>query len=366
MKAYISTIKTSVPEYRSAQSDIAEYMINHLGLEGNDEKGLRVLYRASGIQTRYSVLPDFTRERKPVFFVNGSGNVNPSVSPRMLLYQKESIRLAHQALSSALKSINFDPEEITHLITVSCTGMYAPGLDIDLIQQTGLKTSVQRTSINFMGCYAAFNALKSANYIVSSTPEAKVAVVCVELCSIHFQEKTDEDTLLANALFGDGAAAAIITSGGYGDRELQIQKYFSDLALQGKEEMTWNIGDLGFEMRLSGNVPDVIREGIHDLTHRLLDLMEISLDQIDFFAIHPGGKKILEVIEAELNLNKEKNRPAREILRTYGNMSSPTILFVLAHIMQDLTDSDDGKNVLSFAFGPGLTMESMVLKTHIN
>ena len=366
MTSYISTIKTAVPQYRSEQADIADYMVNHLGLTGSDEKGLRVLYRASGIKTRYSVLPDFTKDQTPKFFVNGSGNINPSVSPRMEIYQRKSIELAKESLLSALKSIEMTRDQITHLVTVSCTGMYAPGLDIDLIEQIGLNTSVQRTSINFMGCYAAFNALKAANYIVKSDPFAKVAVVCVELCSIHFQEKRDDDTLLANALFGDGAAAAIITSGGHAARELELVQQYSDLALNGKKEMTWNIGDLGFEMKLSGNVPEVIREGIHALTRRLLAMMGISQEEIGFYAIHPGGKKILEAIESELGLSKEDNYHAREVLKTHGNMSSPTILFVLKSILESLSKEDNDKNILSFAFGPGLTMESMILKTHVN
>jgi predicted naringenin-chalcone synthase len=340
-------------------------MIQHLELEGKEETKLRILYRASGIKTRYSVLPDFSGASETSFFVNGVGKINPSVSPRMQVYREQSIKLAGCALEKAINETHLISKDITHLITVSCTGMYAPGLDIDLIQKLGFATSVQRTQINFMGCYAAFNALKAANHIVESHPEAKVAVVCVELCSIHFQEKKDEDTLLANALFGDGAAAAIITSGGCSAKELEIKKYYSDLALQGKEEMTWNIGDLGFEMKLSGNVPGVIREGIDELAHRLLKMVNLSIRDIDFFAIHPGGKKILEVIEEKLQLTREDNRFARQVLQTYGNMSSPTILFVMKNILDHISQEDDQKNILSFAFGPGLTMESMVLKTHI-
>lgn len=362
MSAFISTIKTAVPEYVSDQSDIADYMIRQLGLKDTRERELKILYRASGIRSRYSVLPDFNIGRQPSLFVNGS---EPSVAPRMEIYRKNSLSLASEALGKAIDGIRLEAKDLTHLITVSCTGMYAPGLDIDLIEKLGLNTSVQRTSINFMGCYAAFNALKTAQYIVRSNPEAKVGVVCVELCSIHFSEKTDEDSLLSNALFGDGAAAAILTSGGFSDKELEIRDYHSDLALQGKEEMTWNIGDLGFEMKLSGTVPDVIRAGIETLTQQLLDKLAMSIDDIDFFAIHPGGKRILDVIEEKLKLNSEMNSAAREVLRQYGNMSSPTILFVIQSIVEKMTSEDHGKNMLSFAFGPGLTMESMILKTHI-
>ena len=213
-----------------------------------------------------------------------------------------------------------------------------------------------------MGCYAAFNAIKSGKYIVVAQPDAKVLIVCVELCTIHYQDKTDPDTLLANALFGDGAAAVVMTSGGFADVELAIKQHYSDLSLTAKSEMTWKIGDLGFDMKLSGLVPDAIKEGIRQLTNNLLEHLPINYTEIDFFAIHPGGKRIIEVIEEELHLSQENNNPAREVLKTYGNMSSPTILFVLRQILQGLSDNADGKNILCFAFGPGLTMESMLLE----
>jgi predicted naringenin-chalcone synthase len=188
----------------------------------------------------------------------------------------------------------------------------------------------------------------------------------VELCTIHYQDKTDPDTLLANALFGDGAAAVVMTSGGLAPLELEITQHYADLSLPSKTEMTWNIGDHGFDMKLSGLVPEVIKKGIKQLTHNLLEHLPIDHSEIDFFAIHPGGKRIIEVIEQELDLSPEDNRPAREILRSFGNMSSPTILFVLNYILRDLSADDDDKSVLCFAFGPGLTMESMLLKIRSN
>ncbi|GAB4232716.1 MAG: type III polyketide synthase [Ekhidna sp.] len=364
MAAFIHAIETSIPSFVASQDEIADFMVRHLELDRRAERKLRVLYRASGIQKRYSVLEDFSKNLNGKSFFKEDAKF-PSAKPRMVLYQQHAIGLAKDAALAAVKSSNARLEDITHLICVSCTGMYAPGLDIELIEHLGLKTSTQRTSINFMGCYASFNALKVASNIIHSNPDANVLVVCVELCSIHLQDKTDDENLLANAIFGDGAAAVVINAVP-GSRTLELSHFYSDLALQGKSEMGWYIGDYGFEMRLSSTVPDVIKEGIGELTQRLLSQIDLDLDAVDFFAIHPGGKRILEVIEEKLNISRENNYAAHEVLRSYGNMSSPTVLFVMKKIFDDLHAEDDGKHMLSFAFGPGLTMESAVLKTHIH
>jgi prepilin-type processing-associated H-X9-DG protein len=240
--------------------------------------------------------------------------------------------------------------------------MYAPGLDIELIKALDLPTNTQRLCINFMGCYAAFNGLKQADIICQSDPKAKVLVVCTELCSIHFQKHNSEDNLLANALFADGSAALLVESSPRKGLNLKPVSFYSDLAPEGDQDMAWTVGDLGFEMRLSAYVPDVIQRGIKMLAHSLLDQISNSLSDITYYAIHPGGKKILEVIEKELELTKEQNRSSYEVLRHYGNMSSPTVLFVLNDICKNLNGVDDKKKILSFAFGPGLTMESMVLE----
>ncbi len=364
MPAYINNIGTALPPNLTDQSQIADFMVNHLRLNKREEKKLRVLYRASGIKQRYSVLRDFSENLNGQSFFK-ENTAFPSAKPRMLIYQDHAIRLAKKASMHALEASGFDNEEISHLIAVSCTGMYAPGLDIELVDKLGLNTSTERTSINFMGCYAAFNAMKVAQNIIKANSEAKVLIICVELCSIHLQDKTDDENLLANAIFGDGAAALIVSSKPSGN-SLEIKDFYSDLALDARDEMGWYIGDHGFEMHLSSKVPDVIKEGIGELTNRLLQKIKLKISDIDFFAIHPGGKRILDVIEEKLQITKEQNSNAREILRTHGNMSSPTVLFVIKSIMDDLSPQDDQKHLLSFAFGPGLTLESAVLKTHIH
>lgn len=362
MSSYIQSIGTSLPPYVTDQSRIADFMVRHLRMDEQEEKALRVLYRASGIQKRYSVLEDFGKHLNGQSFFKEDASF-PTAKPRMAVYQQHAIGLAAQACTRAMDPVATLPQEITHLITISCTGMYAPGLDIELIERLDFPTHVKRTSINFMGCYASFNGLKMADQIVQSDPEAKVLMVSVELCSIHLQEKKDDENLLANCIFGDGSAAVLITSEA-NPGTLHLSSFYSDLALGGKDEMGWYIGDYGFEMRLSPKVPDVIKAGIGALTNRLLDRIRLSIDDIDFYAIHPGGKRILEVIEEKLGISKEANKPARDALKAYGNMSSPTVLFVIKSIMDQLGSEDHGKHLLSFAFGPGLTLESAVLKVN--
>jgi len=247
-------------------------------------------------------------------------------------------------------------KEITHLVVVSCTGLYAPGLDIDLIKALGLRPDIQRTCINFMGCYAAFNALKLANSFCGNQADAKVLIICTELCSLHFQNANTQDNLLANALFGDGSASLIVEGKPGKGLNLKPEIFHCDLLTDGEEHMAWTVGDLGFEMRLSSYVPDIIRGGIRALTAKLLNGIDVN-----YFAIHPGGKRILEVIEKELGISHNQNAHAYNVLKNYGNMSSATVIFVLEELCKNLNGVDHNKKILSFAFGPGLTMESMLL-----
>ena len=364
MPSYISSIGVAVPENRINQDTIGAFMDRHLPVSSDEKQKLKVLYRASGIKHRHSVIADYAQTPEAYSFYPKNETLEPfpDVNKRMQLYELAAPDLAANAVKNCLEKVQLSASLITHIITVSCTGMYAPGLDIDLIQKLGLRTDVVRASVNFMGCYAAFNGLKVAAEITKSEPSAKVLVVCVELCSIHFQNTSDEDNLLSSALFADGAAAVLVTGQKTKNLSLELASFYSDLDLEAREEMSWKIGTLGFLMKLSPQVPEHIRSGIKKLTDRLLSQINVRKDQIDLYAIHPGGKRILEVIEEELGLSKMDNLPAYEILKNYGNMSSPTVLFVIKQIMDQLNNADKGKKILSFAFGPGLTLESMLLK----
>ncbi len=280
-------------------------------------------------------------------------------------YREEALPLSVKAIESCLQSQNaIEKSEITHLVLVSCTGMYAPGLDIDIIETLGLKNTVERTCITFMGCYAAINGIKTADYIARAEAGAVVLVVCVELCTIHFQKSMERDHLVSNSLFGDGAAGLLITSEKPPGISFAINSFHCAIAGDGKNDMAWNIGDQGFEMTLSSYVPKFIKGGIKELTSSLLKKANINLGNIDFFAIHPGGRRILEVCQEELGITAEDNRFSFEVLREYGNMSSATVLFVVNQILNQLTVKDDRKRILCVAFGPGLTMESALLSVN--
>lgn len=362
--SFITSIGTANPQYKFNQSELADFMVRSMQLSPEDERKLRAVFRMSGIDTRYSVMDDFGKKGDFNFFNSSQSHQTlPSTRQRLELFRNHSLQLSKTAIENCLQSYpDFDLRSITHLIVVSCTGMYAPGLDIDLVHALGLRSTVERTCINFMGCYAAFNAIKLANTFCASNANAKVLIVCTELCSIHFQREPTDDNFLANALFGDGSAALLVEATPRNGLNLKPVAFHCDLATEGEEDMSWTIGDLGFEMRLSAYVPEVIKNGISKLTASLLERMAYRISDISYFAIHPGGKKILEVIEEKLDLTKVNSQASYAVLKNYGNMSSPTVLFVLNEIANNLNGVDDGKRIMSFAFGPGLTLESMILE----
>lgn len=358
--AYINTISTSNPQTAIPQTTIAGFMQKAMRLNEDDSRKLKAVFRMSGIKKRHTVIEDYKHsdDKNWSFYpIASESAVQPDTEKRMRLFQKYAMPLAEDAINPILKSHKAD--SFTHLITVSCTGMFAPGLDIQLIKKLGLSSSIERTSIQFMGCFAAFNALKSAYHICRSEPDAKVLILCLELCTIHFQAEFNEDNLLANTLFGDGAAAVVVSNDGEG-APYAIEGFQSVVDDNSEQEMAWNIGNLGFEMKLTSYVPDVIEKNIARLSEKLMHKFQLLLSDIDHYAIHPGGKRILQAVENGLKLPKSINDIANGVLENFGNMSSPTVLFVLDELGRRIGPD---KKVLSFAFGPGLTMESMLLKS---
>ncbi len=359
MSAYITAIGTANPKYKISQKEVLSFMQRAHGLNHEEAKQLEVLYRATGIVSRYSVIEDYKKNKGFTFYPNNASlSPFPSTKIRGDVYKKEVVQLSKNAITNAMGKA-YDYTQISHLITVTCTGMYAPGLDIELVRELGLKHTIERTAINFMGCYAAFNAIKAARNICGANPQAQVLIVCTELCSIHFQKEKTDDNLLANALFGDGSAAVVVSNEPTHGINLSLDHFLCDLLPNGSEEMAWEVGDLGFEMKLSSYVPDVIHEGVGKLINSIKELLGDTAPK--HYAIHPGGKKILNVLENALAIDKTENAAAHEVLKRFGNMSSPTILFVLKHILTSLNATNAGDKILSFAFGPGLTLESMVL-----
>jgi alpha-pyrone synthase len=370
MTAQIISIGTAVPDNKISQEQLYHFM--NAGLNGSRAEKLKLkkIYRSSEIAYRHTILDDFAKNKGEYSFFSNEDHMEPapSVSKRMDYFEKNALQLCNKAVMNCLDGVPaFNKKEITHIITFSCTGMYAPGLDIELLQLLELSLSVERTSINFMGCYAAFNAIKGAYHIVRSRPEAKVLLVGVELCSLHYHNSGESDQMIANAIFGDGAAAVLVENAKnkYEHSKaprLEIKNFYSEFLPSAKKEMAWTIGDYGFNLKLGSDVPEMIGQELYALIRKLFINANVKKEDISYYAIHPGGVKILKACEDALGITKEKNNFSYGILNEYGNMSSVTVLFVLQKYMETLSSEDAGKNILSCAFGPGLTMESMILQ----
>lgn len=341
-------------------------MTKAMDLDAAGERRLRALYRSTRIRHRHSVLADYGCDPGDYTFYPNTPDLEPfpTVQQRMVAYRQHAVGLAEESLRDCLKNRNILPKEITHLITVSCTGMYAPGPDIELLPKLGLASTVHRIAVNFMGCYGAFNGLKTATALVRADPSAKVLMVCVELCTLHFQKKNEEDHLLANALFSDGAAAVLLEGSNDGqppENAIEVIDFACDVLPEGKDDMAWHIHDFGFEMKLTSRVPEVLKTGLPAILTRLTHAHGIMPDDVNLYAIHPGGRRILEVVEMALGLTNEDNAAAYAVLSEYGNMSSATVLFVIQRLWK-LNRQSAGAWIFASAFGPGLTAETALLK----
>jgi alpha-pyrone synthase len=355
--SFITSISLAVPDNAFNQSAIADFM-ERVALDEEQRRKIRTVFRASGIKTRHSVLADYGQRNGFQFYPDNTLlEPFPGTAQRMRAYQEHAVPLSVQAAQQALRDGNLSAQTVTHLITVSCTGMYAPGLDVDLIKRLPLPSTVQRICINFMGCFAAISALKTADTICQADAKATVLIVCTELCSLHFQKNFTDDNILANALFADGSAALLV-QGQAQQPLLSIQGFYSNVVHTGADAMAWGIGDFGFEMRLSTYVPDILSQGIQTLVD---GLTKQAQQPIDHFAIHPGGKKIIDVVGESLRISKEQLESSYTVLRDYGNMSSPSVLFVLQRLLTT-TNVQPMQTIMGMAFGPGLTMESFLLK----
>jgi len=310
------------------------------------EKVYERMAARSGIDHRWSVLDEQDAKLHQGEGLYGDDDAPPSTAARMELYAKHAPELA-------LKAVGRLPElgDITHLVVASCTGFVAPGIDQILARRLGLGAHVERVLIGFMGCYAAVTSLRTARHIVRSQPDARVLVVTVELSSLHHQSYEQIEPLMAVSQFGDGAAAALVTGAGAG---LALGDPLSVELEQSDELIRWHIGDTGFEMHLSGEVPGRIRAALQDEALRARITEGRDVGAIEAWAVHAGGRSILDAVECGLGLGEEALRHSREVLRTCGNMSSSTLMFVLERVMQERPASG-----VALAFGPGLAMEGL-------
>ena len=332
-----------------------------------ENRKLRYLYHHCGIDYRYSVISDYSRPIQEWKFYPQTENLEPfpSLERRMSWFNRYAAPLSVDAIRSCIDG-KIPESAITHLITVSCTGMSAPGLDLQIMELMDLPKTIYRTSINFMGCYAAIHALKLADAICKSEGDAKVLIVCTELCTLHFQREATSDNISSSLLFGDGSAAALITSGKEKRKGFQISDFYSEVVTKGKKDMAWELSSSGFLMTLSGYVPELIEEDFDALVERALNKASVKKENIRHWCVHPGGKRILEAIYKSLGLKAEDLNASYQVLRQFGNMSSSTILFVLKNMMEEIRHRKPEKPELALAaaFGPGLTMETFVASYH--
>jgi predicted naringenin-chalcone synthase len=359
----IISIGTAVPQYCATQNRILDFMQDAY-TEKEASRKLNILFSRSGIGTRYSSLPDFMEIGNERRLFHRDREL-PGLEERLNVFKENALPLAIMAIQNSIEKLETTIADfkITHLITVSCTGLYAPGIDTELITILGLPRDIFRTGVNFIGCNAAFHALKIADLIARAQEDARVLVVCVELCTLHFQPKNNNDNLLSNTIFGDGSAAAIITSDSFatdhGYKGLAIDGFYSVLFDNAKELMSWDITPVNFEMVLDTELPDFIGSVTIDIVKKAGEILHFIPEEISKWAIHPGGKKILDIFKKNMQLTNENMRFSYEVLNEYGNMSSPTVLFVINEILK--AQPDQGENIFSVGFGPGITIDSALL-----
>jgi predicted naringenin-chalcone synthase len=368
MNCVIRGLGTALP--RQAISQAAAAAVAQIVCCRTEEQAalLPNLYRHTGIATRHMVfgenvvqdlLHGTADSRCPFLPAETNGEYGPTTQVRMERYRDEALPLAIAAASEALRQSGLAAGAISHLVTVSCTGFAAPGVDVGLIWKLGLAPTVQRVHVGFMGCHGAINGLRVAQGFTDSDPRACVLLCAVELCSLHYFYGWDPKRLVANALFADGAAALVAaadTAAGVGG--WQVQATGSCLFPHSDYAMTWHIGDHGFEMSLSTRVPALIGEHLPGWLRSWLGQFELAVEDIGSWAVHPGGPRVLSAVEESLQLDADALAVSREVLAECGNMSSPTVLFILDRLRQ----RQSPRPCLTLAFGPGLIGEAALLR----
>ncbi|MEU1971377.1 type III polyketide synthase [Microbacterium sp. NPDC019599] len=365
MTASILSIGTAVPPARVSQSAARDVFAAQPGLSRISQRLIHAAFDASAIDHRNTVLADLVAAANGDTDAAGDGMpaagaggtiLVPSTGERNDAYIRLAPPLFAEASARALAEASVPPDEVTHVVTVSCTGMFAPGPDFRLVKDLGLPISVERYHIGFMGCAAALPGLRAAARICAAQPDAVVLVAATELCTLHIRSSEDPQQIVSASVFADGAAAAVVSARAFRDGpRLDLDRFGTILTSEGESDMVWTIGDEGFDMVLTAEVPRIIGREIRDAVGSFL-----GEDVPDIWAVHPGGRSVLDRVESGLALEPEALAASRDVLRRQGNMSSATILFILRDLLLD-GEAPDGERIAALAFGPGLTVESALL-----
>jgi predicted naringenin-chalcone synthase len=364
--AAILAIGTAVPRYQARQADVVEWMIASFTDRPAVARLLRSLYASSGIETRHSCIADFLHPAEHSRFAPGRPLAElATTAERMAIYEREAAPLGAEAATQALAqlakrergALSAATCTISHLVVVSCTGFFAPGLDLALAKQLNLAPQVERTMIGFMGCAAAFNGLRAAAHIVRSQPTARVLVVCVELCSLHVQPGVAREHLISSSLFADGAAACVVGAANAETADAYLlEGFFSQVKADAHSAMVWQIGNHGFALQLSPQIPRHLAAIAPAALNQLIDPVDAQ-----FWAIHPGGPAIVDRLAEVFDLSAEQVEASRSVLRRIGNVSSGTVFFVLDQLRSKLQERSQPQTGVAMAFGPGLVIEMLRL-----
>jgi alkylresorcinol/alkylpyrone synthase len=356
MTARILSIGTATPPTTITQDRIRDFFAAQPDTGRLTQRLIRATFDAAEIERRHTVLPELGEDGGDGIFVDARGVLrSPGTALRNAEYIRHAPELSRQAAQVALDEAGMTASRITHVVTASCTGCFAPGPDFRIVRDLGLAGSAERYHLGFIGCAAAFPALRAAARFCAAQPDAVVLVVCTELCSLHIRPSNSPDQIVSSSVFADGSAAAIVTAAG-GDRAgLDLDRFGTTLTSEGEEDMAWTIGDDGFEMVLTGEVPRIIGREIRGAVDGFL-----AGEVPTAWAVHPGGRSILDRVQTGLELAPDALQTSRAVLRDYGNMSSATVMFILREMLHD-DGLVDGATIAGLAFGPGLTVESALL-----
>lgn len=346
-----------LPTFPVSQQQGGRWLTEYVDYPDRTKRFAQRIFRLSSVETRYSVIPDFTHPERSVLYQGGL----PSLEDRMRVFRAEAPRLAKQACDEALRHASLESSAITHLIMVTSTGFFTPGPDADLIELMGLSPSIERTVVSMIGCSGAFTGMRIARRIVGDDPSAKVLMVCLELSSIHLDDEPDHDKIVAFSLFGDACAAAVMT-GEVDPRQAVAVFGESDTLLEysGRELLKWDLKSTGFSITLSDDLASFFGSRIAGFAKRLVAEATGGSDDardVESWAVHSGGPSILRGVQDALNLKPEALTASWEVLHNGGNLSSASVLFVL---QREHMRRQAGQRGLMLGFGPGLTLEGAV------